>query len=56
VTFRIVDDQLSCRILLGDRSQVETSTEDTAIDNGGMALFTAGASAQFASVTVCGKN
>jgi hypothetical protein len=56
ITFRLVDDQLSCRILLGDLSQVETSTEDAAIDAGGIALFTAGATAQFASVKVCGRN
>ncbi len=56
ITMRIVDDQISCRALLADLSQVETNAQDKTLTTGGMALFTAGASALFESVKVCGRN
>ena len=56
LTLRVRGDQLTCAVALPERGQVETMAKDSELTAGGMALFTAGESALFESVRVCGRN
>ncbi|MCC6749941.1 MAG: thrombospondin type 3 repeat-containing protein [Deltaproteobacteria bacterium] len=53
LTLRARDGQLTCRVTSPDLSQVETTAADSEFTRGGLAIFTAGASAIFESVKVC---
>jgi hypothetical protein len=50
---RAEEDQLTCRATLPDYSVVELIEKDATLKEGGLALFTAGASAQFETVKAC---
>jgi hypothetical protein len=46
-------DLLTCLITLPDLSLVELTENDSDLGSGGVALFTAGATAQFETLKVC---
>jgi len=54
VTLRAVGQQLTCQVILPDLSLIEFSDADTELTSGGLALFTAGAAANFEAVKLCG--
>ncbi|MFH1132194.1 MAG: hypothetical protein V1754_12730 [Pseudomonadota bacterium] len=53
LTFRVVGNELLCRVLLPDFSFVENSATDTDLGTGEFALFTVGASTEFETVKAC---
>ena len=55
VIVRAVGSEIECRAVPPDGRQVVVSATDAQIDSGGVALFTAGASAAFESVQICTK-
>ncbi len=50
---RAEEDELTCRVTLPNYSVVELTEKDATLKEGGLALFTAGASAQFETVKAC---
>lgn len=53
VVFRALGTQLSCTARISSSVKVVTTSTDSALSSGGIALFTAGASADFETVTLC---
>ncbi len=54
IKFQVDATSLVCQLVLPDQiTSVETTLKDSSLASGGMALFTAGASAQFDSVKIC---
>ncbi len=53
VTLRAEKEKLTCQVMLPDLSLVEFADQDSDLEAGGLALFTAGAAAQFETVKVC---
>jgi hypothetical protein len=53
VTLRVDKEKLGCQVMLPDLSVVEFSEQDADLASGGLALFTAGATAHFEAVKVC---
>jgi hypothetical protein len=53
VTLRAEKEKLTCQLMLPDLSLIEFADQDSDLDAGGLALFTAGATAHFETVKVC---
>jgi hypothetical protein len=53
LTLRVEKEKLSCQVMLPDLSLIEFAEQDSALESGGLALFTAGAVAYFETVKVC---
>lgn len=53
VTLQVEQDKLTCQVLLPSLSLVEVVEHDSGLTSGGLALFTAGAVAQFEAVKAC---